>query len=73
MLFLGSEPFMIHKTRYVDLDMENFRKYGKVWGSYSMSEPWINVSDPELIKVNLRSLIIQHSYICILGNSSQKL
>ena len=50
-LFTGSEPFMIHKTKYVDIDMENFRKYGKIWGSYTMSQQWVNVADPELIKV----------------------
>ena len=50
-LFTGSEPFMIHKTRFIDVDMENFRRYGKIWGSYSMSQPWVNIADPELIKV----------------------
>ena len=50
---LGSDPFMIHETRFLDLDMNNFKKYGKVWGSYSISEPWINVADPDLVKVRL--------------------
>ena len=50
-LLFGSEPFMMHKTRYIDLDMENFRRFGKIWGSYSMSQPWVNVVDPEMIKV----------------------
>jgi len=49
-LITGSEPFMIHKTRFIDVDMENFRKFGKIWGSYTMSQPWVNVADPELIK-----------------------
>lgn len=47
---LGSEPLMIHKTNYIDWDMDCTRKYGKVWGSYAVSEPWITVGDPELIK-----------------------
>ena len=48
---LGSEPLKMHETNYVELDMENFRKYGKVWGSYSIAEPWLNVADADLIKV----------------------
>ena len=51
---LGSEPLKMHETNYVDLDMENFRKYGKVWGSYSIAEPWLNVADADLIKVKKR-------------------
>jgi len=47
---LGSEPLKMHETNYVELDMENFRKYGKVWGSYSIAEPWLNVADADLIK-----------------------
>lgn len=46
----GSEPFMIHKTNYIELDKENFRKYGLVWGSYSISQPWVSIADPDLIK-----------------------
>ena len=41
---------MIHKTNYIELDKQHFRKYGSVWGTYSMSQPWINVADPDLIK-----------------------
>jgi len=49
-LFLGSEPFMKHKTNYIELDRDNFRKYGRVWGSYDMCEPWVYVADTKLIK-----------------------
>ena len=66
---LGSDPFMIHETRFLDLDMNNFKKYGKVWGSYSISEPWINVADPDLVKVRLAenvypSLTIKSLLLC---------
>jgi len=47
---LGSDPFNIHKTNYINEDMKNFKKYGKIWGSYSTSEPWLNIADPDLIK-----------------------
>ena len=47
---LGSDPFMLHKTNFIQLDQDNFKKYGKVWGTYTISEPWLNVADPELIK-----------------------
>ena len=49
----GSEPLMIHKTNYLEWDLENTRKYGKVWGSYAISEPWITVGDPNLIRAIL--------------------
>ena len=49
-LCLGSEPLMIHKTDYIDWDMVCTRKYGNVWASYAISEPWITVGDPDLIK-----------------------
>ena len=52
---------MIHETRFLDLDMNNFKKYGKVWGSYSISEPWINVADPDLVKVKLA----ENVYVCV--------
>ena len=48
---LGSDPFNIHKTNYINEDMKNFKKYGKIWGSYSTSEPWLYIGDPDLIKV----------------------
>ena len=51
-LGLGSDPFNIHKTNYINEDMKNFKKYGKIWGSYSISSPWLNITDPDLIKVN---------------------
>jgi len=34
----------------MEWDLENMRKYGKVWGSYAISEPWLTVGDPKLIK-----------------------
>ena len=49
-LFLGSDPFMKHKINYIAYDIENFRKYGRIWGSYDMCEPWLYVADTELIK-----------------------
>ena len=69
---LGSDPFMIHETRFLDLDMNNFKKYGKVWGSYSISEPWINVADPDLVKVRLAENVYPSLTIksLLLGNYS---
>ena len=49
-LFLGSEPFLKHKINYVEFDLENRRRYGRVWAGYEMCEPWVNVADPALIK-----------------------
>ena len=49
-LFLGSEPFMKHKVNFLEYDRENFRKYGRVWGTYDMCEPWVHVADTKLIK-----------------------
>ena len=63
---LGSEPLKMHETNYVDLDMENFRKYGKVWGSYSIAEPWLNVADADLIKVKKRKTMYNVMILCLL-------
>ena len=49
-LCFGSGPFMLHKTIFVENDMENFRKFGPIWGNYFMSEPWLNITDPKIIK-----------------------
>ena len=49
-LCLGSEPLMIHQTDYIQWDMDATRDYGNTWGSYAISEPWITVGDPKLIK-----------------------
>ena len=49
-LILGSEPFLKHKVNFTDYDRENFRRYGRVWGTYDMCEPWVHVADPKLIK-----------------------
>ena len=59
---LGSDPFNIHKTNYINVDMENFKKYGKVWGTYSTSEPWLNIADPDLIKVWTCLLFVIRKY-----------
>ena len=59
---LGSDPFHIHKTNYINVDMENFKKYGKVWGTYSTSEPWLNIADPDLIKVWTCLLFVIRKY-----------
>ena len=49
-LFLGSDPLMKHKINYLEYDMENTKKYGRIWGSYDMCEPWVYVAEPKLIK-----------------------
>jgi len=46
----GSGPFKLHKVNFVEDDLENFRKYGPNWGAYAMSEPWLSISDPKIIK-----------------------
>jgi len=46
----GSGPFMLHKVNFIEDDMENFKKFGPVWATYDMTEPWLFISDPKLIK-----------------------
>ncbi|XP_037036450.1 cytochrome P450 3A56-like [Bradysia coprophila] len=47
---LGSHP-NIHKIVVQDEDMKNFRKYGKIWGSYEGREPQIFLADAELVRL----------------------
>ena len=49
-LCFGSGPFMLHKTNLSKLDQDRFEKYGKIWGAYAASTPWVFVSDPDVIK-----------------------
>ena len=70
---LGSDPINIHKTNYINEDMKNFKKYGKIWGSYSTSEPWLNVADPDLIKVVLKVEIMVDFWINLIGYYREEL
>jgi len=47
---LGSGPWSWHKVDIVQMDLDREAKYGKVYGSYVISEPWVTVGDPDLIK-----------------------
>jgi len=49
-LIFGSGPYNLHKTNLIKLDSERAQKYGKVFGSYIISSPWVFVSDPDIIK-----------------------
>eukprot|EP00088_Acartia_fossae_P013203 TRINITY_DN1687_c0_g1_i12.p1 TRINITY_DN1687_c0_g1~~TRINITY_DN1687_c0_g1_i12.p1 ORF type:complete len:486 (-),score=141.78 TRINITY_DN1687_c0_g1_i12:488-1945(-) len=49
-LFFGSGPFNYHETNLVQIDMERSEKYGKIFGAYILSSPWVFVADPEIIK-----------------------
>ena len=60
-LCLGSEPLMIHQTDYIQWDMDATRDYGNTWGSYAISEPWITVGDPKLIKAITVKLMLPFS------------
>ena len=35
---------------YSELDMERAQKYGRVFGFYDMSTPWLVIADPPLLK-----------------------
>ena len=35
---------------YSELDMERAEKYGRVFGFYDMSTPWLVIADPPLLK-----------------------
>ncbi|ODM92169.1 Cytochrome P450 3A16 [Orchesella cincta] len=48
-LFLGSEP-TFHKTVLHLADIERFKKYGPIWGSYIGRMPHIFITDPHLIR-----------------------
>ncbi|CAL8116989.1 unnamed protein product [Orchesella dallaii] len=49
-LLLGSEP-KIHKTVLHLADIERFKKFGGIWGSYVGRYPQVYVADPELIRL----------------------
>ncbi|CAL8117001.1 unnamed protein product [Orchesella dallaii] len=49
-LFLGSEP-NYHKTILQFADIERFKKFGGIWGSYVGRIPQVYVADPELIRL----------------------
>ncbi|CAL8112249.1 unnamed protein product [Orchesella dallaii] len=48
-LCLGSEP-SYHKTVHHLADIERYRKYGPIWGSYVGKLPHVFVADPDLIR-----------------------
>ncbi|CAL8116993.1 unnamed protein product [Orchesella dallaii] len=49
-LFLGSEP-NLHKTVFHLADIERFKQFGGIWGSYIGRKPEVYVADPELIRL----------------------
>ncbi|CAL8112174.1 unnamed protein product [Orchesella dallaii] len=48
-LFLGSEP-NLHNTVLHLADIERFKKYGPIWGSYYGRMPHIYITEPDLIR-----------------------
>ncbi|CAL8112251.1 unnamed protein product [Orchesella dallaii] len=48
-LCLGSEP-NYHKTVQHLVDIERYKKYGPIWGSYVGRHPHVFVADPDLIR-----------------------
>ncbi|CAL8112347.1 unnamed protein product [Orchesella dallaii] len=49
-LFLGSEPDYHRRVQHL-VDIERFKKYGPIWGSYVGRAPHIFITDPELIRL----------------------
>jgi len=49
-LFFGSGPFRYSKTNLIEMDMSRAQKYGKIFGCYILSTPWVFVADPDIIK-----------------------
>lgn len=47
-IFGNALDFFIHLIP--DLEMKNYKRYGKLFGSFEMSLPLLNISDPEVIK-----------------------
>jgi len=46
----GSGPWNLHQINFTELDMERHRMYGKVYGFYDMSTPWLSIADPDILK-----------------------
>jgi len=46
----GSGPWNLHQINFTELDMERDRLYGKVYGFYDMSTPWLSIADPAIVK-----------------------
>ena len=38
------------QINFTELDMERHRMYGKVYGFYDMSTPWLSIADPDILK-----------------------
>jgi len=47
---LGSGPILTHKYVLHELDIENVKEMGKVWGTYNGSDPWVVIADPAMLK-----------------------
>jgi len=50
MFVFGSGPFKMHKTNCIEIDTKRHQQYGSVYGAYWITQPWVYVSDPEMIK-----------------------
>merc|ERR1712233_164127 len=48
--FFGSGPWNLHQINHSELDMERAQKYGRIYGFYDMSTPWLSIADPPLVK-----------------------
>lgn len=46
----GIGPWNLHQINFTELDMERHRLYGKVYGFYDMSTPWLSIADPDILK-----------------------
>ncbi|KAM9329506.1 uncharacterized protein PAF06_003303 [Gastrophryne carolinensis] len=49
--FIGT--FLENRNGIAEFDMECFKKYGKVWGSYDGRQPVLSIMDPVIIKAIL--------------------
>jgi cytochrome P450 len=49
-LCFGSGPWAMHKVQLAELDEQRCAKYGKVFGAYTLTQPWVYVADADLIK-----------------------
>jgi len=46
----GSRPWKLNEIVAHEEDMELFLRFGKVWGQYDMSTPYLSIADPTILK-----------------------
>lgn len=46
----GSGPWKLNEVIVHEVDMDNFQRYGHVWGQYDMATPYLSIADPAILK-----------------------